>query len=84
MTVLDNIRLGRHIHMQSGIASGALYLGKTAREEIEHRAFIEEEIIDFLEVEHIRDKPVACSLRSPKTGGVGPGPCLAAGASYPG
>jgi branched-chain amino acid transport system ATP-binding protein len=58
MTVLDNIRLGRHIHMRSGITSGALFRGKTAREEIEHREFIEEEIIDLLEVEHIRDKPV--------------------------
>ena len=58
MTVLDNIRLGRHIHMRSGIFSGAFYKGKTAREEIEHREFIEEEIIDLLEVEHIRDKPV--------------------------
>jgi branched-chain amino acid transport system ATP-binding protein len=58
MTVLGNIRLGRHIHLKSGIASGALYLGKTAREEIEHRAFIEEEIIDLLEIQHIRDKPV--------------------------
>ncbi len=58
MTVLGNIRLGRHIHLKSGIASGALYLGKTAREEFEHRAFIEEEIIDLLEIEHIRDKPV--------------------------
>ena len=58
MTVLDNIRLGRHIHMRSGIASGAFYAGKTAREELDHRAFIEEEIIDLLEVEHIRDKPV--------------------------
>ncbi len=58
MTVLDNIRLGRHIHYRSGIASGALYLGKTAREEIRHRAFIEEEIIDLLEIEHIRSSPV--------------------------
>ena len=58
MTVLGNIRLGRHIHLKSGIASGALYLGKTAREEIAHRAFIEEEIIDLLEIEHIRDTPV--------------------------
>lgn len=58
MTVLDNIRLGRHIHMKSGIISGALYVGKTAKEEIEHRKFIEEEIIDLLEIEHIRDKPV--------------------------
>ena len=57
-TVLDNIRLGRHIHLTSGLLSGALYLGKTAREEIEHRDFIEREIIDLLEIEHIRDKIV--------------------------
>ena len=58
MTVLDNIRLGRHIHYKSGIVSGSVYLGKTAKEEIEHRAFIEEEIIDLLEIEEIRNKPV--------------------------
>jgi branched-chain amino acid transport system ATP-binding protein len=58
MTVLDNIRLGRHIHFKSGITGGSLYLGKTAREEIEHRAFIEEKIIDLLEIQHIRHKPV--------------------------
>lgn len=58
MTVLDNIRLGRHIHYKSGIMNGSLYLGKTAKEEIEHRKFIEEEIIDLLEIEHIRHKPV--------------------------
>ena len=58
MTVLDNIRLGRHIHMKSNILSGALYAGKTRREEIHHRKFIEEEIIDLLEIQHIRNKPV--------------------------
>jgi len=58
MTVLDNIRLGRHIHYKSGILNGALYLGKAAKEEIEHRTFIEEQIIDLLEIEHIRHKPV--------------------------
>ncbi len=57
MTVLDNIRLGRHIHFNSGIVSGAIYAGKVSREEIEHRRFIEEEIIDLLEIEHIRNKP---------------------------
>ena len=57
MTVLDNIRLGRHIHMKSGITSGSLYVGKTAKEEIKHRRFIEEEIIDLLEIESIRSKP---------------------------
>ncbi len=58
MSVLDNIRLGRHIHYKSGIVSGAMYAGPTAREEVAHRAFIEEEIIDLLEIEHIRHKPV--------------------------
>ena len=58
MTVLDNIRLGRHIHMKSGIVSGSIYVGKTAKEELRHRKFIEEEIIDLLEIEFIRHKTV--------------------------
>jgi branched-chain amino acid transport system ATP-binding protein len=58
MTVLDNIRLGRHIHLKTNLIEGALYLGRTARQEIEHREFIEREIIDLLEIEHIRDKVV--------------------------
>ena len=57
-SVLDNIRLGRHLHLRSGLISGSIYFGKTAREEIEHRDFIEREIIDLLEIEHIRDKMV--------------------------
>jgi len=57
-TVLDNIRLGRHIHYQSGLISSAVYFGKAAREEIAHREFIEKEIIDLLEIESIRDKVV--------------------------
>ena len=58
MTVLDNIRLGRHIHMKAGLLSGSLYLGRAAHEEIEHREFIEREIIDFLEMTHLRDRVV--------------------------
>ncbi len=58
MTVLDNIRLGRHIHMKTGLLSGAIYAGWSAREEIEHRAFIESEIIDLLEIEHLRNQVV--------------------------
>lgn len=58
MTVLDNIRLGRHTHYKSGILSGSIYAGKTAREENKHRTFIEEQIIDLLEIEQIRHKPV--------------------------
>ena len=58
MTVLDNIRLGRHIHLKSGILNGSIYVGKTRDEEIQSRKFIEEEIIDLLEIESIRDKTV--------------------------
>jgi branched-chain amino acid transport system ATP-binding protein len=58
MSVLDNIRLGRHIHYKSGVFSGVIYAGQTAREEVAHRTFIEEQIIDLLEIEHIRHKPV--------------------------
>jgi len=58
MTVLDNIRLGRHLHMRTGVLAGACYVGKAAREERVHRDFIEREIIDLLEIAHIRDKIV--------------------------
>ena len=58
-TVLDNIRLGRHIHLKTGLISGAVYFGKAAREETEHRDYIEREIIDLLEIEPIRDKVVS-------------------------
>jgi len=58
MTVLDNIRLGRHIHLKTNLLEGALYVGRVARQEIEHREFIEREIIDLLEIEYIRDKVV--------------------------
>jgi len=58
MTVLDNIRLGRHTHLKSGILSGSIYVGKTKGEELKARKFIEEEIIDLLEIESIRDKTV--------------------------
>jgi branched-chain amino acid transport system ATP-binding protein len=56
MTVLDNIRLGRHLHLNSGILSSCLYWGKTSREEIKTRKFIEEEIIDLLEIEAVRNE----------------------------
>jgi branched-chain amino acid transport system ATP-binding protein len=59
MTVLDNIKLGRHAHMHTGILDALLYLGRARREEMELREEIERKIIDFLEIQHIRDQPVA-------------------------
>ena len=58
MTVLDNIKLGHHVHMHSGFISGGIYLGKAKREEMRVRSEIEERIIDLLEIEAIRKKVV--------------------------
>ncbi|MBN2333639.1 MAG: ABC transporter ATP-binding protein [Deltaproteobacteria bacterium] len=59
MTVLDNIKLGSHAHLKTGLLEASLYWGRAHREEMALREEIEEEIIDFLEIEHIRKQPVA-------------------------
>ncbi len=58
MTVLENIKLGRHVHMKTGILSGSLYYGRAEREELEIRREIEHDVIDLLEIEHIRNSVV--------------------------
>jgi len=58
MTVLDNIKLGRHSFLKSGIFSDMIYYGRTMREEIALRREIEERIVDLLEIEAIRKKVV--------------------------
>jgi branched-chain amino acid transport system ATP-binding protein len=57
MSVLDNLMAGRNLKMKSNILQQALYWGASAKEELLHRKKIEE-IIDFLEIEHIRKTPV--------------------------
>ncbi|NIR98447.1 MAG: ABC transporter ATP-binding protein, partial [Gammaproteobacteria bacterium] len=57
MTVLDNIMLGRNTLMRTGVLSCGLYWGRAKREEIRQRRVVEE-IIDFLEITHIRKVPV--------------------------
>jgi branched-chain amino acid transport system ATP-binding protein len=59
MTVLDNIKLGAHAHLHTGLLKGLLYWGPAAREEMALRKEVEEDIIDFLEIESIRSLPVA-------------------------
>ena len=59
MTVLDNIKLGRHAHMKTSLFDALVYFGRARREEMELRSDVEEKIIDFLEIDHIRNKPVA-------------------------
>jgi len=54
MSVLDNIMVGRHHLLKNNFLTGGLYWFTGARrEELEHRRQVEE-IIDFLEITHIR------------------------------
>jgi branched-chain amino acid transport system ATP-binding protein len=57
MTTLDNILAGRSLHMRRGFVWQLLRHGPALREEVEHRRVVEE-IIDFLEIQHIRKVPV--------------------------
>jgi branched-chain amino acid transport system ATP-binding protein len=57
MSVLDNIMTGRNLKMKANILQQAFWLGSAQREELEHRLKVEE-IIDFLEIQHIRKTPV--------------------------
>ena len=53
MTVLDNLMLGRHRHMRAGVVAGAIFFGRSRREQAVHRAHVEA-VIEFLELEHYR------------------------------
>ena len=57
MTVLDNLLIGRHTHERCGILKGGFYYGPGEREEVAQRMVVED-IIDFLEIQHIRKKVV--------------------------
>ena len=57
MTVLENMMVGRHFHQKTGLFTGGFYYGRGQREEIAERKVVED-IIDFLEIEHVRKKVV--------------------------
>jgi branched-chain amino acid transport system ATP-binding protein len=57
MTTLDNIMVGRTLKMRKGFFWQLWRHGPALAEEIEHRK-VAEEIIDFLEIQHIRKTPV--------------------------
>lgn len=58
MSVLDNIKLGGHSRLNTGLWAAGFYYGKAQREELELRKDIEEKVIDFLEIDHIRKAPI--------------------------
>jgi branched-chain amino acid transport system ATP-binding protein len=56
MTVLDNLMLGRHVHMKTGVLGAFVYWGLAQREEVTHRKRVED-IIDFLRIQDLRRRP---------------------------
>jgi len=57
MSVLDNIMTGRNLKMRATFIEQAIHVGRARREELENRRRVEE-VIDFLEIQHIRRVPV--------------------------
>jgi branched-chain amino acid transport system ATP-binding protein len=56
MTVLDNLMLGRHVHMKAGVFESFVYWGLAQKEEVAHRRRVED-IIDFLRIQDLRRRP---------------------------
>ncbi|MEX2532986.1 MAG: ABC transporter ATP-binding protein [Nitriliruptoraceae bacterium] len=57
LTVVENLLLGRHLHLKYGAVSGMLYRGRAEREELANREIVET-IIEFLEIAGHRQLPV--------------------------
>jgi len=58
MTTMENLMLGRHIHIKTGVLSGATFFRRkspAAREEIKHRERVEQ-IIDLLDLQSARNQ----------------------------
>src|SRR4030043_1256774 len=57
ITVLANMLLARHLYCNYGIGKAAIFSSSVRKEEVRHRQILEE-LIDFLEMQSIRKKPV--------------------------
>jgi branched-chain amino acid transport system ATP-binding protein len=57
LAVLDNLMLGRHLHLHYGTLAALVWKGRAKREEIRNRAVVEQ-VIEFLEIEPYRNLPV--------------------------
>jgi branched-chain amino acid transport system ATP-binding protein len=57
MTVISNLFLARHTHYRYGFLPACFFSKSVREEEIAHRRVLEE-IIDFLEIQSVRNKPV--------------------------
>ncbi len=57
LSVLSNMLLARHVHTNYGVGLASVFSPSVKREEVYHRKVLEE-LIDFLEMQAIRKKPV--------------------------
>jgi branched-chain amino acid transport system ATP-binding protein len=57
MTVLDNMLIGQGYLLHYGLLGAALFLGRALNEEVRGRDKVEE-IIEFLDLQHVRKSPV--------------------------
>jgi branched-chain amino acid transport system ATP-binding protein len=57
-TVVENLLVGRHIHFHYTVLESLLFWGRPRRQEIAARQKVEQ-VIEFLEIEELRDKPVS-------------------------
>jgi branched-chain amino acid transport system ATP-binding protein len=57
-TVVENLLVGRHIHFNYSLLESLAFWGRPRREEIAAREKVEQ-VIEFLEIEELRDKPVS-------------------------
>ena len=57
MTVLSNMLLARHIHFRYGFGLASIFAPSVRKEEVRHRLILEE-LIDFLEIQPIRNELV--------------------------
>jgi branched-chain amino acid transport system ATP-binding protein len=57
LSTQDNIMAARHVFMKQNFVEGAIFFGRSRREELRHRQIVEE-IIDFLEIQSIRKQEV--------------------------
>jgi branched-chain amino acid transport system ATP-binding protein len=59
MSVLDNIKLGGHHRMKANTLQALAWLGASRREEMALREELERDVVDFLEIDHVRHLPVS-------------------------
>jgi branched-chain amino acid transport system ATP-binding protein len=58
LSVLENLMLGRHVHMRRSLLASLLWFGPARSQEVAHREVVEE-VVDLLELSAVRHQPVA-------------------------